>query len=61
VQSPRDIKTMFIKPYFRFKTINNNKLNELKALLFILKLIINPIKPIKPIIPFIIKYNRGHP
>jgi hypothetical protein len=52
---------MFIKPYFRFKTINNNKLSELKALLFILKLIIKPIKPIKLIIPFIIKYNRGHP
>jgi hypothetical protein len=48
-------KTIFIKLYFRFKTINNNKLNKLKALLFTLKLILEFIKPAEPIILLIIK------
>jgi hypothetical protein len=46
---------MSIKPYFKFENINNNELNELKAPLPILKLILELIKPIKPIILLFIK------
>jgi hypothetical protein len=48
---------MFIKPYFRSETINDNELNKLKAPLSTLKLILEFIKPIKPLIPPIIKCN----
>jgi hypothetical protein len=48
---------MFIKPYFQSETINNNELNELKAPLSTLELILKHIKSIEPIIPPIIKYS----
>jgi hypothetical protein len=48
---------MSIKPYFRFKNTNNNKLNELKAPLPTIELILKLIKSIKPIILLFIKYS----
>ena len=55
-----NFRTIFIKPYFYFKAIYNNKpneLNELKTPLPTLKLTLKPIKPIKPIILPFIKYS----
>ena len=49
---------MFIKPYFRSKTIYNNKLdelNKLETLLLTLELTIEPIKPAESIILPLIK------
>jgi hypothetical protein len=61
---PTNFKTIFIKPYFRPKTIHNNKLDKPdkpETPLLISELTIEPTKPTKPTIPPLIKHSQGRP